>query len=187
MKINELCKEIHKNAVEHGWWEEGRSFGEIIALCHSELSEALEEYRTNIDSQTIYSRDDTGRMFTYKYYLAHVTNPKPEGIPIELADCIIRVLDYCGYAGIDIESAMENQLPSKYYGDFTEFITVCHFCLSRAYYQHQCFGDGVQWLAIILKTIQQYCKAENIDLKEAIRIKMEYNKTRPYKHGGKKC
>lgn len=28
---------------------------------------------------------------------------KPEGIPIELADVIIRILDYCGYAGIDIE------------------------------------------------------------------------------------
>lgn len=44
--LNEWAKEIHENAVAHGWWDEQRSFGEIVALCHSELSEALEEYRS---------------------------------------------------------------------------------------------------------------------------------------------
>ena len=31
---------------------------------------------------------------------------KPEGVPIELADAIIRILDYCGYARIDIDAAV---------------------------------------------------------------------------------
>ena len=32
VNMNELAKEIHENAVAHGWWEEERSFGEIVAL-----------------------------------------------------------------------------------------------------------------------------------------------------------
>ena len=107
--INEVAKEIHENAVKHGWWNEERGFPEILALIHSEVSEALEEYRNGHRAMEVY----------YGY------DEKPEGIPIELADVIIRILDYCAYAGIDIDAAISE--------------------------------------------------------------KHEYNKSRPYRHGGKKC
>lgn len=48
MTISELQQEVHQTAKEHGWWEEPPSFPEIIALIHSEASEALEEYRMAI-------------------------------------------------------------------------------------------------------------------------------------------
>ena len=86
--LNELAKEIHENAINHGWWEEERSFGEIIALCHSELSEALEAYRN-------------------KEEMIWDNNGKPDGIAVELADCIIRILDYCGKENIDIENIIK--------------------------------------------------------------------------------
>lgn len=127
--LNELAKEIHQNAVDHGWWEEDRHFGSLIALMHSELSEALEEYRNGHEpTETYYScanracqTNDNGKCADW---MIPCDLGKPEGIPAELADCIIRILDYCGKEGIDID--------------------------------------------------------------EAIRIKHEYNKTRPYRHGGKK-
>ncbi len=40
--LNKLSREIHQNAVDHGWYDKKQSFGEIVALCHSELSEALD-------------------------------------------------------------------------------------------------------------------------------------------------
>lgn len=130
MTINELVKDIHKNAVAHGWWEEERTFGEIIALCHSELSEALEEYRGKKPLMYFECESHDKRTHCPDPYdgCQHGENEgckrrKPEGIAVELADCIIRIFDYCGHAGIDIE--------------------------------------------------------------QAIKIKHEYNKTRPYKHGGK--
>lgn len=116
MDINEFAKEVHVNACEKGWWDEERSFGDIIALCHSELSEALEEFRAKrpmvyricrasdgcpCDREKCGDWDaDTG------VCELGVMDEKPEGVAVELADCIIRILDYLGKEGVDVEAVL---------------------------------------------------------------------------------
>jgi len=41
-------------------------------------------------------------------------------------------------------------------------------------------------LADILIRIADYCGSEHLDLERALRAKLKYNKTRPYRHGGKR-
>lgn len=94
LSLNEIVELAHGNACDKGWHDEPRKFGELLLLCHSELSEAAEEYRN-------------GRRIGQIYYSE---NGKPEGIPIELADAIIRIADLCGYYGIDLEQAVAEKM-----------------------------------------------------------------------------
>jgi len=101
--LNELAENLHEIAVNHGWWGEDKkpSFGEVIALCHSELSEALEEYRAN-RPLFWYQRD--GAMISTD--ADEWDGEKPEGTAVELIDCIIRVLDYLASENIDVDKLM---------------------------------------------------------------------------------
>ncbi len=107
LDLSSFAKEVWQNAEDHGWHSINKTVGEDIALIHSELSEALDEFRNGHALDEIYVKDG-----------------KLEGYVVELADAVIRILDHCE----------DHKLP----------------------------------------------------LEEALKRKHEYNKTRPYRHGGKK-
>ena len=97
MTIKEWAEKIHENAVNHGFWENEKSFAEIVALCHSELSEALEEDRAG--KPLIYMQDG-----------------KPECKAVEMADCIIRKKKKKNKENIhaqDLRTTKENCNPSS--------------------------------------------------------------------------
>lgn len=82
----------HKTATDAGWYTDPatgepvrRNFGEVVALMHSELSEALEAHRKGLMDDKL---------------------PDRSGIEVEFADCIIRILDTAAALGLDVAGAV---------------------------------------------------------------------------------
>jgi NTP pyrophosphatase (non-canonical NTP hydrolase) len=119
LTIADIIREAHSTAVEKGWWEQDRSFSEGIALMHSELSEALEEWRKHGMNKLLYYVYQFGPDTSY-LEVGIQTGPdpgdvapgpgKPEGIAAELADVIIRIADYCGKYDIPLEEALKAKM-----------------------------------------------------------------------------
>lgn len=77
---------VHENARSKGWHKEDHNDGELIALMHSELSEALEALRHgNPPSDHI---------------------PEFTGVEEEMADVVIRIMDYAAAKGHRVAEAV---------------------------------------------------------------------------------
>lgn len=93
--INKLAKSVHKDNVKAGWWTDlatgqqlKRNVGELLCLVHSEISEALEGYRKDLQD-------------------SHLPNRK--SFEVELADAIIRILDIAGAHNLDLDGAIREK------------------------------------------------------------------------------
>lgn len=188
---NTFAQEIHQNAVEHGWWETERPDYETIALIHSEWSEALEEYRAGRPMIWHYCSYNGGMCETQEVHqgqhdCANCTpeKRKPEGIAVELVDGVIRILDYIAHENMNITGpAIYAYMPFKT-GEtqLPKLITDLHECTARNTLQYENVGY-IEAIALVCS----YLEENGVDAIAVMKKKHEYNKTRPYKHGGKIC
>lgn len=190
MNWNEFAKEVHQVAVEHGWWVKRPSFAEIVVMCHSELSEAVEEYRRKrpmvycegMGNNDACSSDPCDGVEC----LRNFPDRKPEGVAVELADCILRILDALSEAGVDIDGEIGFSPAGS---DLIQVIAACHHHISVAYIQTTAM-DGSEKraytrLIMCIETIMTWATNNEVDMEAILRVKNGYNKTRPYRHGGK--
>lgn len=173
MNINEWVTKTHELAKTKGWWDKKREVPELLCLMHSEIDEAAEQYRLG------------------KPMLWHGENDKPEGVAVELVDCVIRVFDYAGYVCCsDFYSILiaDRNLAGAVNGmDFYELISRAHEALSVALEAYRTGDvDGVlDGVARCCNWVFAYLGREDICIQGILREKHAYNETRPYRHGGK--
>lgn len=115
----QLQQQVHQTAREKGWWPlfywdedtvrptkeleaidlEKVNIPEKLMLMVSELGEALEFYRN----------DNEGQGIDKEVIFKQEAPAKPDGLWVELADVIIRVLDLAGAYNIDMEKLVKEK------------------------------------------------------------------------------
>lgn len=155
MKLIELQNKIHQQNRDIGWWDEPRPFSTFVCLFHSELSEAMEGDRKGL-------MDD---------HLPHYPM-----FQVELADFVIRCMDWLGSVGSDEYGQASGEKLSGI--DNCLMLAYLHKCVSN------CLGDNGESedAEFVLSAVVEYCfkyaDYNEFNLHQIILEKVEYNKHR---------
>jgi len=110
MDILETQKAVHLTAQQHGWWDtaDDCNVPTKLALIHSEVSEALEDFRSGKLGLVFLYRDPADgklkRLTPAEAVEAETEeSKKPVGFGIELADAMIRIMDLAEWMDIDLD------------------------------------------------------------------------------------
>ena len=206
---NEWIQDIHRNAVDHGWWEQDRPLTEVLALIHSEWSEALEEDRAGrpmVWYDAVTEDDDCGGggacNAEIEFGICKGKNGKcrkhhkPEGIAVELIDGCIRIMDWFGKTGFAVTMGSIENLGKKGIQEFWHLtissvptlVSHLHFFTAHpltigALNQNDLYKGSAMYLEKVLEIVFGWLMKRGLDPEAILDEKHRYNVTRPYKHG----
>lgn len=108
--LNDLAKKVHELNVAKGFYDEQPSKDRQIMLVVSELSEAYESVRkgrkANKDFVDVVTESNNYMMCIKEDFELFVKDTEED----EIADAVIRLLDYCGNRGINLDAHINLKL-----------------------------------------------------------------------------
>lgn len=175
------AEEVRQVNVEKGWFEDDRPMEADVALLITEISEAMDAYRRwrFEDATAALAVVDDDIVWEDEQPL-----PKPEGVGSELADVMVRLLDLAVRRQVDLALVYDRRAITSSPGDFiTGLNHLTELAIKMAKAQQGLLLTAYAqrfWLML-----EEVAEQAGIDLWGEFVRKVEYNRTRPHRHGGK--
>lgn len=174
----QVAREAKEIADAHGWNDppEDDVAHTVNVLC--ELFEAWQLYRAGHEVDEPITCEGAGCQMR-EVCKQPCEQYKPYGIAVELADAVLRVLSRTG----ELSDVIKFYLKGDGKGTVRSVSGGLEECVYRCMSWTTGIWNGCEYVAaeIIL-----WCWQHNVPIEDAIQQKMEYNRTRPWRHGGKR-
>jgi NTP pyrophosphatase (non-canonical NTP hydrolase) len=194
-QLNKLAANIHKQHIKKGFWKEGQTEVDEIRiklLVVSELFEMFEADRDGKDAKGVEAatrllkdyntfNSDSHLSNFLEYFLLNVKDSKED----ELADTMIRLLDYSAFLKVDFNDERFELKPLKVY--LKDYSGVFLHDLDQIIRSIDSALDNPVAcnIARCYQILISFAKKYEIDLLTHVNLKFTYNATRKKMHGKK--
>lgn len=178
-QLNRLRDEAYATACNKGFHDEKHSDEHYLMLVITEIAEAVQADRKGLHAYkdkflASLKPDDDNEMFSmlYEQYIKN-------SVEDELADIIIRMLDYCGMKQINMQM-LESKLTKEKLP-----VGMQNFCDDMFYFCVLITDWPDKYMPNTIAFLINYCESLGIDILWFVEMKMRYNETREMMHGRK--
>ena len=189
--LNELAHKIHESNKLRGFDVAQDNIGQSLMLIVGEISEAMDAHQCGrfadmkeYDSEIAYLVENFPRSnieggFRLSPFEKYIKNTFED----ELADIVMRTLDFCAAFGVDVDLAYNDTCASVRDNVGESLINATSSITS--YYNFAKRYDKMTSVHIArpIHIVETLAIRHDINHEKHIALKMRYNETRPYNHG----
>ena len=180
--LNELAQKIHESNKLRGFDVSKDNIGQTLMLIVGEMSEALDAHQCGRYADQIavnFLKEST----VYLDFVVNFEDYIKNTFEDELADIVIRILDFCAAFGVDVEHAYKRTCASDRDNVGESLFNATSFIASYYNLAKRYNVMTSVHIAIPIHIVETLAIRRDINLEKHIALKMRYNETRPYKHG----